>query len=66
MELQHHGIRGIHTVTEFLVFMQSYLNQAIDQVSRNPELEASRMALDTIRKITTLGVACMEQNGVVF
>lgn len=56
---------GVHSVTEFLVFMQSYLNQAIDQVSRNAEPEASQMALDTIRKLTALGVVCMEQNGVV-
>ena len=54
---------GRHSVTEWLVYMQSYLTQAIAQVSRNGDPEGSQMALATVRKITTMGVRCMEQNG---
>ena len=54
---------GNHTVGEFLVFMQDYLREAFTQISRNGEPEASEMALNTIRKITALGVSCMMQNG---
>jgi hypothetical protein len=56
---------GRHTVAEFLLYMQDYLSEAIHQSSRNPDPEARNMALDTVRKITALGVACMEQNGFV-
>lgn len=54
---------GLHTVSEWIVYMQDYMTQAINQVSRHPEPQASQMALETIRKITTMGVCCMEQNG---
>ncbi len=54
----------IHTIEEWLVYMKDYLNEAFHQVSRvgtgTPEYLKS---LDTIRKVTALGVACMEQNG---
>ena len=56
---------GVHTVTEWLLYMQDYLTEAINVVSRNPDPEAKKMALDIIRKITAMGVACMEQNGIV-
>ncbi len=56
---------GEHTVAEFLLYMQDYLTQAIHQSSHKPDPEARELALDTIRKIVSLGVCCMEQNGVV-
>lgn len=53
-----------HSLEEWLVYMQSYLSEAINQVSRNGvgSYEYNK-ALDTIRKITAMGVACMEQHG---
>lgn len=54
---------GQHSVTEFLVFIQDYLTQAMHQVSRESEPFASEKALHTVRKITAMGVACMEQHG---
>lgn len=54
---------GEHTVAEFLLYMQDYLNEAIHQSSRNPDPQARDMALNTVRKIVALGVCCMEQNG---
>jgi hypothetical protein len=54
---------GQHTVTEWLVYMQDYLTEAVKQVSRQADPKASQDALHTIRKIAAMGVACMEQNG---
>lgn len=56
---------GLHTPTEFLVYMQHYLSKAIEASSTNPDPLASRLVLENIRKITALGVACMEQNGAI-
>lgn len=50
------------TVGNFLVYMQDYMTQAIHDLTHNI---GDEKALDTIRKITALGVACMEQNGSV-
>jgi hypothetical protein len=54
---------GQHSVTEFLVYMRDYVEEALHHLSRNADPEASQCALGSVRKITTLGVACMEQNG---
>ena len=54
---------GKHPVTEYLAYMQDYLTEALHQVARNADPEAAEMALHTVRKITAMGVACMEQNG---
>jgi hypothetical protein len=53
--------KGLHTPTEFLVYMQDYLTEAFNQATRPSDLDES--VLDTIRKITAMGVACMEQWG---
>lgn len=57
---------GRHSIGEWVVFIDDYLRQVKTELSRNSEPQASAMALDTMRKITALGVACMEQNGVVY
>jgi hypothetical protein len=54
---------GVHTATEFLVFMRDYIEEAMRHVSRNAEPGATEFVLHSIRKVTGLGVACMEQNG---
>jgi hypothetical protein len=54
---------GKHVLAEWILYMQDYLDEARKQLSRNPEPEASRLALHTVRKVTALGVACMEQLG---
>jgi hypothetical protein len=55
---------GKHSVTEFLVFIQDYVNEALHTMSRNPDPYATETCLHSLRKITALGVACMEQHGV--
>jgi len=54
---------GIHTVGEYLVFLRSYLREAEDVLSRNPEPQASELTLHTVRKIAGLSISCMAQNG---
>jgi hypothetical protein len=54
---------GRHSVTEWLVYMQDYLTEAMRIVSRNVDPGASVAALHSVRKIAAMGVACMEQNG---
>lgn len=54
---------GIHEVGAWLTFIRSYLRQAEEQISRGADPQASDAALHTIRKITAMGIACMEQHG---
>jgi len=54
---------GLHSLEEWLVYMDDYLRQAKEQLSRNAKQVADPLALATIRKITAMGVCCMEQHG---
>lgn len=54
---------GLHSLEEWLVYIRSYLRTAEDQLARNPKQIGDPAALETIRKITAMGVACMEQHG---
>lgn len=53
-----------HSIEEFALYMEDYLREAITQLARTwtPTGQVPA-ALDTIRKVTALGVACMEQHG---
>ena len=55
--------QGEHTVTEWLVFMEDYLNETKHILSRRAEQDVITRALDNVRKIAAMCVACMEQNG---
>ncbi|HLY04883.1 MAG TPA: hypothetical protein VKR31_03960 [Rhizomicrobium sp.] len=54
-----------HSVEEFVLYMESYLTEAREILSRTwtPDRSAPPAALHTLRKVTALGVACMEQHG---
>lgn len=54
---------GLHSIEEWLIYMENYLDQAKEQVSRNAKQVGDALAMQTLRKITAMGVACMEQNG---
>lgn len=54
--------RGFYTEYEWLLFMQDYLTEAIHFASRKPEPNARDFVRNSIRKITAMGVCCMEQN----
>ena len=56
-----------HSVEEYLIYMEDYLTELRHQVARTwtPSGNAAEnvTVLDTLRKVTALGVACMEQHG---
>ena len=54
---------GNHSIVEFIAYMQDYLNEAMHMQSRNAAEHVKKQCLDNMRKVTALGVACMEQHG---
>jgi ribonucleotide reductase beta subunit family protein with ferritin-like domain len=52
-----------HTNTEYLVYIQYYVNQALTAVSCE---DGDGATFPALRKIAALAVAAMEENGVVF
>lgn len=55
---------GKHTPTEWLVYIEDYVNEAKRYSSRHSEPGASVFVQHTMRKIAAMAVASMEQNGV--
>jgi hypothetical protein len=56
--------RGIHSVSEWILFIQNYLREAEEIVCRMASPKCDEDALHIIRKIGTMAVCCMEQNGI--
>lgn len=54
---------GRHSLEEWVLYMENYLTEAKHQLSRNAKQVAEPLALATMRKITAMGVAAMEQHG---
>lgn len=54
---------GVHTPTEWLVFIEDYLLEAKHVVSREADQSCHDKVMANIRKIGAMCVACMEQNG---
>jgi len=55
---------GVHDhVSTWILYMEDYLAEAKHILSRTAEQDAVPQALHIIRKVTALGVACMEQLG---
>ena len=50
-------------VADFVLYMEDYLARAKDALVNQPDPQAQEAALHMIRKVTALGVACMEVNG---
>lgn len=50
-----------HTVCEYMVYMKYYLDEAFKEASTKV---GDKDALEVLRKVVTLGVACFEQHGV--
>jgi hypothetical protein len=48
-----------HSICEFLVYIRDYVEEALHICSR----EYDTKALDAVRKVTALGVVCMEKHG---
>jgi hypothetical protein len=56
---------GVHTVAEWALYIGSYADDLQRVLSHTWGPNATAQGLDIIRKITAMGVACQEQNGVV-
>lgn len=56
---------GLHSNVEFLTYIRSYLNEALEVSARKPDPEARLQNTHALRKIAALAVAAMEQNGVL-
>jgi len=54
-----------HSVTEYILYMEHYLQEARRLASTTDLSVAIRhdLVMDFIRKVTALGVVCMEENG---
>jgi len=54
-----------HSVEEWLVYIDDYVSEAKHALSRKPYSDSLPLALHTLRKIAAMGVAALEQNGVL-
>lgn len=54
---------GRHEIESWITYMENYLLEAKNVLSRAPAQEGIPQAMHIIRKVTALGVACMEQHG---
>jgi len=58
------GTPHLHSLEEFVLYMEDYLHECRHQLSRTWTPDGVvPPALDTMRKITAMGVAAMEQHG---
>lgn len=59
--------QGLHEPAAFILFMEEYLSEARKLESTRENGNNGRFleegSLDFVRKVTALGVACMEQHG---
>jgi hypothetical protein len=55
---------GKHSVSEWILYIEDYLEEARNIVSRYASPQSSKDALHIIRKIASMSVCCMEQNGI--
>ena len=53
-----------HTIGDFLVYMEAYLNAAKAGYTFNSAPEGAHLALDQMRKVVELGIACFKAHGV--
>lgn len=56
------GTGNLHSNLDFITFIKSYINEAIDIVSRNGEPKASEKAGHILRKISAMALVSVEMN----
>lgn len=52
-----------HSPLEFLAYMRDYTEEAMHLCSRGSDEDVAYTVLSIVRKVTALGVACMERHG---
>jgi len=57
---------GKHSLTEFLVYIRDYTEEALHVATRKPDPESEEFSRHSMRKIAALAVAAMEQHGAPF
>jgi len=60
-QCNNHFEEADHGVCDYIVYMHHYLDLAIEKASTEAGNDA---ALEMLRKVVTLGVACFEHNGI--
>lgn len=55
--------KGLHSISEFLAYMEDYIDEAQHILAREARQIAYPKVTHILRKITAMGVACMEQHG---
>lgn len=55
---------GGHSIQEFLTYIASYTNEAMEVGARKPDPAAIEFGLHALRKVAALAVSAMEQHGV--
>jgi len=56
---------GLHTLPEWLLYVESYVNEAKHVYSRFPNPQGRVFCQHALRKIAALAVAALEDHGVV-
>lgn len=56
---------GKHSLEEWFVYIEDYVNEAKHILSRLPKQEADVQALHIMRKVAAMAVCAMEQHGVL-
>jgi len=54
---------GVHSVEEWFVYIEDYVNEAKHILSRKPKQIADQEGMDIMRKVAAMAVCAMEQNG---
>lgn len=62
-EQTYEGTPRGHSIEEFLLYMRDYVEEGTHVASRVWGDKCKPAMLDIVRKVTALGVACMEQHG---
>jgi hypothetical protein len=56
---------GDHSITEWIAYMEDYLAEAKHVLARTARQDAYPQVLHIMRKVTAMGVKCMEQHGAL-
>lgn len=64
VDFLHRSSAKEHSVTEWLLFIDDYLQEAKHAICRKASPIGVSEALHVVRKIAALCVVCMEQNGI--
>jgi hypothetical protein len=57
------GAPHMHSIGEWLIYMEQYIQEAKRALTFEPDPGANQTAINIVRKVTALGVVCMEQHG---